>query len=281
MSKKALTLKQLQQIELDILTAFHNFCQEHGLRYYLGGGTAIGAVRHQGFIPWDDDIDLCMPRPDYMKLLELCKDGMLTPTYRLNNRYLDESCPFAITRIYDIRTEVTFSNFRLPYTIGCWIDIFCLDGVSDDPKKQKKQFKNMRITQDLTISCLTKFGGKRRSKLATILQYGLLPALPFIRMVGVKRFLDRNEKICRQYAYEDSEYVAVIGGRAGTGEIMRKADMEPGVLMDFEGRQFYLMANYHQYLTNLYGDYRKLPPEDQRISRHEINIYWKDTEKQS
>ncbi len=275
MSRTPLTLKELQQVELSIMQSFHEFCEKHGLRYYLGGGTAIGAVRHQGFIPWDDDIDICMPRPDYEKFLSLCSDGKLTDTYALNNRRLDPTCPFAITRIYDIRTEVTFNNFRLPYTIGCWIDIFCLDGVSSDPKKQKKQFKKMRTIMDLTITCLTKFGGKRRSKLHTVLQYGLLPALPFIRMVGARRYLDQNEKLCRMYDYDESEYVAVIAGRAGTGEIMKKADMDPAILTPFEDKQFYLMKNYHQYLTGLYGDYRKLPPESERVSRHEINVYWK------
>lgn len=276
MSKKPLTLKELQQTELNILQAFHDFCQEHHLRYYLSGGTGIGLVRHQGFIPWDDDIDLCMPRPDYMKFLELCKDGMLTDVYKLNNRELDETCPFAITRIYDTRTEVTFDNFRLPFTIGCWIDIFCLDGVDPDPKKRGKQFREMRIAQDLSICCLTKFGGKRRSKIVTILQYGLVPFLPFIRMVGSKRYLDWIERICQRYDYDSSEYVAVIGGRAGVNETMKKADMDPAVLMDFEGRKFYTMANYHEYLTNLYGDYMQLPPESERESRHLINVYWKD-----
>ncbi len=275
MSRTPLTLQELQQVELSIMQAFHEFCEKHGLRYYLGGGTAIGAVRHQGFIPWDDDIDICMPRPDYEKFLSLCSDGKLTDTYALNNRRLDPSCPFAITRIYDTRTEVTFSNFRLPYTIGCWIDIFCLDGVSSDPRQQEKQFKKMRTVMDLTITCLTKFGGKRRSKLHTVLQYGLLPALPFIRLVGAKRYLDQNEKLCRMYDYDDSEYVAVIAGRAGMGEIMKKADMDPAILTPFEDKEFYLMKNYHQYLTGLYGDYMKLPPESERVSRHEINVYWK------
>lgn len=276
MSGKALTLKELQQVELNILQAFHDFCQEHHLRYYLSGGTGIGLIRHQGFIPWDDDIDLCMPRPDYMRFLELCKDGSLTENYKLNNRQLDPSCPFAITRIFDNRTEVTFDNFRLPYTIGCWIDIFCLDGVHPDPAKRGKQFKQMRIAQDLMICCLTKFGGKRRSKVVTVLQYGLAPFIPFIRMVGAKRYLNWIERICLRYPYEESEYVAVIGGRAGVKETMKKADMDPAVIKTFEGRQFYTMANYHDYLTNLYGDYMQPPPESQRESRHEINVYWKD-----
>ena len=276
MEKQPLTLKELQACELDILQAFHDFCQAHGLRYYLGGGSAIGAVRHQGFIPWDDDIDLCMPRPDYMKFLELCADGMLNDIYKIDSRYFDKNSPTAVTRIFDTRTTITFDNFRLPFTIGCWIDVFCLDGVSADPKKRRRQFKEMRIAKDLAIICLTKFGGKRRSKLSTILQYGLLPALPFIRMVGNGRYLDWIEKIRSRYNYDECEYVAVIDGRAGEGETMKKADMDPAILMDFDGHQFYVMKNYHEYLTNLYGDYMKIPEGADRESRHLIQVYWKE-----
>ncbi|MBQ0110447.1 MAG: LicD family protein [Oscillospiraceae bacterium] len=77
MAKRPMTAEELQQNEIDTLTAFHEFCEKNGLRYYLAGGTLIGAIRHKGFIPWDDDIDLAMPRPDYMKMVEILKDGKL------------------------------------------------------------------------------------------------------------------------------------------------------------------------------------------------------------
>lgn len=276
MEKRLMTLKELQQVETEMLQAFHDFCEEHGLRYYLGGGTALGAIRHNGFIPWDDDIDVNMPRPDYMKFLELCKNGWLDTIHKIDSRFVDPDCPSSITRIYDSRTEVNFDNFRIPYKIGCWIDIFCIDGLESDKKKQIRHFKQMRIALDLFICCLTKFGGKRRSKLVTVLQYGLVPVLPLIRLVGYKKYLDIMEKIAMRFPYETSEYVGVLEGRAEEKEAMKKSDMEPAKLVDFDGHKFYISANYDEYLKNLYGDYMKLPPEEDRVSRHEINIYWKE-----
>ncbi len=276
MSKRLMTIQELQKTEVEILQAFHLFCEKHHLRYYLGGGTAIGAIRHHGFIPWDDDIDVMMPRPDYVKFQQLCPNGMLDAYRKLDSRQVDPDCPSAIVRIYDTRTEITFDNFRIPYTIGCWIDVFCIDGVESDPKKRKKQFREMRVANDLFICCLTKFGGKRRSKMATILQYALLPALPFIRAVGYKKYLRWIDDIAKRHDFDACEYVGVLGGRAGVKETMKKSSMEPAQLMDFDGYQFYVAANYDEYLTNLYGDYMQLPPESERVSRHEINVYWKE-----
>lgn len=271
-----MTLKELQQTELNIMTVFHNFCEDHGLRYYLAGGTLLGAIRHKGFIPWDDDIDICMPRPDYMRLIELSCGGVLDKFRVLNARYLDEGCPSSIIRVCDNRTELTFADYRIPYTIGCWIDVFSLDGLSSNPFNRKLHFRQMRIAMDLFICCLTRFGKKRRSRLITMLQYLLIPFLPFIRMVGYKNYLTLLDHIATRYSYDDKEYVGVLEGRAVEKEAMLKKNMEPRILVDFEGEKFYTMANYDEYLTNLYGDYMTPPPETERVSRHVIDIYWKE-----
>ena len=276
MDKVPMTLEELQKLEFEILKVFHHFCEEHSLRYYLCGGTLIGAVRHKGFIPWDDDIDVMMPRPDYMKLLDLVHDGQLDEYRKLDCLYLNENALSSILRIYDNRTELTFTNYRIEKKFGCWIDIFPLDGLSDSAAERKKQFRKSRIAQDLTLCNDTKFGGKRRSRMVQIFQYGLLPILPFVYMVGHEKLVRWTDRISRKYAYETAKYVGVVVGRAKEKEAMLKERMEPAVFVDFWGEKFYAMANYDEYLTNLYGDYMTPPPEEGRVSRHEIAIYWKE-----
>ena len=272
MSKKPLSLKELQTIELEILKAYHNFCVEHNLTYYLAGGTLIGAIRHKGFIPWDDDIDIMMPRDDYNKFLELCKDGKLDETKSIDNMHFHKNALTAILRIYDNRTELTFKNYRIEKKLGCWIDIFPLDGLSDDPKKRQWQFKVARILKDLIVINDTKFGGERRNKVATILQYGLLPILPVVYLIGHERLIKWMNKWATKYDYATAKYVGVIEGRAGIKEVMLKENMKP-VLVPFEDEQFYAMSNYDEYLTNLYGDY--MTPPKNPVSRHQIDVYWK------
>lgn len=277
MSKRKMTLEELQKVELGILESFHEFCEKHGLRYYLGGGTAIGAIRHQGFIPWDDDIDLMMPRPDYMKLVELVQETcMLDEHHKVDCCYFNSNALSSALRIFDIRTELTFNNFRIPYTLGCWVDVFPIDGLSPSATKRKRHFKEMRFAMDIYLCAITKFGGKRRSKIATVLQYGLAPILPIIRIFKNHQYTAWLDRISRRYNYDDSEWVGVLEGRAEEREAMKKVNLEPARLVDFEGKKFYIMANYDEYLTNLYGDYMKLPPESERVSRHEINIWWND-----
>ena len=276
MGKAKISNKELQKIELEILQAFHDFCEKNNLKYYLAGGTLIGAIRHKGFIPWDDDIDICMPRPDYDRLLKICSSSMIGKHYKIDSNYYDDSIPTTMVRIYDTRTEITFDNFRIPYTIGCWVDIFPLDGLDDDEGKRKIHFKEMRLVMDMFICCLTKFGGKRRSKFITCFQYLLLPFVPIIRGIGYKRWIRLYNKIASKYDYNKSNYVGVLAGRGEEKEAMLKKNMEPRILVDFEDRKFYSMANYDEYLTNLYGDYMTPPPKSEQTSSHQINVYWKD-----
>lgn len=278
MGKQKVTTEELQRVELEMLKAFDAFCQKHDLRYSLGGGTMLGAIRHKGFIPWDDDIDVNMPRPDFMKFIELTKSpNVLGENYKVSSFYHDDTIPVqaSTARIYDTRTEVNFNNFRVSFPMGCWMDIFAMDGLPTNPIKRTFQFKMVRVLLDILYCDVTKFGGKRRSKVVEILQYGLLPLLPVIHLIGYKRIILTIDKITRKYEYESSSYVGVLAGRAVEKEAMLKKNMEPSILVDFENGKFRAYANYDEYLTNLYGDYMTPPPEEKRVSRHEIDVYWK------
>ena len=276
MENKPLSLKELQDIEFAILKAFRDFCDENKLRYYLCGGTLIGAIRHKGFIPWDDDIDVMMPRPDYEKFIKLNKSGILDEYRHLDNMNLNRNALSSIMRIYDIRTKLTFTNAVSKKVFGCWIDVFPLDGLSNSSKVRFLQFRYARLLKDLTIANGTKFGVKRRSILHTVLQWVILPFLPFIRLVGHERWIEKMDKLSRTYDYRDSKYVGVMEGRALEKEAMIKENMEPAILVDFNGEKFTAMANYDEYLTNLYGDYMTPPNDAGKKSRHIIEVYWKE-----
>ena len=275
MGKKPLSLEELQNLEFEILKSFKDFCDKNNLRYYLCGGTLIGAIRHKGFIPWDDDIDVMMPRPDYERFLFLNKDGMLGQYMKLDNMNLNDRAISSILRIYDIRTNLNFMHLIFKKNFGCWIDIFPLDGLSDSKFFRLLHCRYARLIQDLLIANDTKFGVKRRTKLYTILQFGLLPFLPIIRIIGRERWIYKIDKLSKKYDYKKSKYVGVIEGRAAEKEAMLKEKMEPAIIVDFNGEKFTAMANYDEYLTNLYGNYMVPPNDTEKKSRHIIKVYWR------
>ena len=275
MKLEIMTLKELQECEKEILDVFYGYCEENGLDFFLCGGSLLGAIRHKGFIPWDDDIDVMMPRPDFDRLIALMKKsaGMIDEYRKVDARALNPDSPTTCIRVFDTRTKVDFENYRIPLEIGCWIDVFPLDGVEDDEKERLKHFRRVRRTMDLFIICLTKIGGKRRSRMLSILQYGLVPFVPFIRMVGYRRYLEKVERLLVKCDYDKSNIVSVIAGRGAEKDIMVKKDMWPRILVDFEGRKYPTMKNYEVHLTNLYGDYMTPPKAADRKSRHKIKIY--------
>lgn len=258
-----LTLKETQQVYLELLEEFDKVCMEHGLRYDLCGGSMLGAVRHGGYIPWDNDIDLSMPRPDYERMLELKQSGILgLPKHRDLVSERDETFPRHFARFirHDVkRVSEMAEDWDCPY-IG--IDIFPLDGIPADEKRFAKQVKKIRRLRRLLLTSVEKKGTSRRGKAAAMVKNLYRPIL---RLVGCFRFAHMLDKECQRVDYETAEYVGIISGMYGLKERWRKADMLPQQSFDFEGLQVPGFANYDIYLTNLYGDYMKLPPEEQRI----------------
>ena len=279
MEKNRLSLEELQELETEILKVFRKFCDENNLRYYLCGGTLIGAIRHKGFIPWDDDIDVMMPRPDYEKFLMNNQNGKLDKYRRIDNLNFNEMAYSSVIRIFDIRTKVEFKELMFKKQFGCWIDVFPLDGLSSNSVMRFVHCRFARFIQDITILCDTRLGAKRRSKIYTIAQYRLLPLIPFVRLVGHKKWIEIMDRLSQKHSYIASEYVGVLEGRAIEKEAMKKEKMEPPVLVDFCGEQYTAMANYDEYLTNLYGDYMTPPDDAGKESRHIIEVYWRKNKK--
>ena len=155
-----LTDDELKQLELDIMKQFDAYCEKHDLRYYLYAGTLIGAVRHKGFIPWDDDIDVVMPRPDYEKLQLLLEKEPISPNIKLVNAKNYDLYPFPFLKLTDTRTSGIAKYMPKNYRMGVWIDVFPLDGLPENKEErdahvahlQKKIRKLKRAMKQFNLS---------------------------------------------------------------------------------------------------------------------------------
>lgn len=271
-TKNYMSLDEIKEAELNILREFHSFCEKNGMDYFLSGGTLLGAVRHKGFIPWDDDIDVFVSRPDAEKLLKIGKTG-ISENYVFETWYTDPDSTSTMIKIVDKRTRVELSDVVAPHNYGVWIDVFVADGVPDDPAQNKKDFKKTRFYMDLFAASVTKLGVERRSKFLTMFQYVAAPAIAVAKLIGYRTFIKKMFAVCMKYDYNKCRRAAVYEGRGGMGEILIKKDIYPKILVDFEGEKFYTMSCWDSYLKKLYGDYMQLPPEDKRVSRHGMKVY--------
>ena len=255
-----LNVQDVQMLAYDLLLALDAFCAKHDLRYYLCGGTLLGAVRHHGFIPWDDDVDVFMSRPDYDRMVELCSREEVAPDTEFacleNGKFLR---PFA--RIYDLRTQVQRKTRTPASGAHVWIDILPVDGLPDDPKAIARLYKRRKWLNHQNYEAFWKRGTGNRKKV--ILQHWL--GMPLASGLGARRWAGIIDRIGRSRPFETSRLVGcVTAGRYGAGEAMpREAYMIPAEVT-FAGRAFPTMSCWNEYLTGIFGDYMTPPPEDMR-----------------
>lgn len=261
------TLRELQKKELESLQYFDAFCRRNQLRYYLLGGCVIGAVRHGGFIPWDDDIDLIMPREDYQKMLALWKeqednDGrflMLTT----DGKVFTGNC-FA-TLVDTSATMVKENQKDIDVPHGIVTDIFPMDGCPDGKIRRYLQYYHaMMYSLYITEVVPTKHGAliKNVSKL-------LLRLVPSRKRRT--KIWQKHERKMSRYRFDDHIWCTELcaGPHYMRNKYPRDAFMT-AEYRDFEGMSFPLPAGYDVYLRTAFGDYMQLPPEDQQIPHHDL-----------
>ncbi len=261
---KKLSNREIKNIELQILLRFDEFCKKNKLRYYLAGGTLLGAIRHKGFIPWDDDIDVCMPRPDFMKLLQIWIDDneYCIKSYFLNN------IPFPFAKIVNLNTQIDRLYGNEDKNI--WIDIVPVDGLPEDIKEVKKIYRICNIYRKLLVLNYAKLG-EGKTLLKKYMKYILKPIAV---IYGEKRLIDKINKLALKYPYETSKYVGIITwGLYGSGERMLKSEFEKYAEAEFEGYKFPIYSCWNSYLQNVYGNYMELPPEEKRKT-HDMTVYY-------
>jgi len=265
-----LTIEEVRGLLLDLLDSISRVCDKHGLRYYLVGGSLLGAVRHQGFIPWDDDIDVALPRPDFTRFLQVCSTEL--PHYHRLYTWPDNSKFRSwLTKLHDTRTTIAIDVDGRPNDagIGVNVDIFPLDGVPKSRFLKHRQYLQVRWLRRLSQG----FSGRRplESRIAYFAR-----ALAFIVASRWQvRLRARLEVVMRRHPFEDSEEVCNFLGAYGEREYFPVAWVGEGHTAIFEGRRLPVFAAWESYLRHIYGDYQALPPVSERVSRHGGSIRWR------
>lgn len=257
-------MTEMQEKLLDILKWFHEFCEENNLKYYIIGGTLLGAVRHGGFIPWDDDIDVGMPRSDYEKLREIClKQEKSQFMFEFPNSAKDY--PYLWAKLYD--TNTTFiEKKRKNVKRGLYLDIFPLDGIGNSIDEAIINYgpikRNVRL--DLMISCAILKRRKWHKNLSIVLGRIISPLFVNKQKLGKK-----IDDLCKKNRFDDCKIVSnLLGGTHVKGMLDREIFGTP-TLIKFESLNVYGVEKPELYLKSIYGDYMKLPPEKNRISYHD------------
>ena len=266
---RKLSLDEIKKFELGILDVFSKFCDENNLTYYLTYGTLLGAVRHKGFIPWDDDIDVIMPRQDYDKLQELLsrQNNFFTPHIELKTPK-SKGHQYHFCKVVDNTTLVQELSMNERYKTSIWIDIFVLDKITEkQPEQQQFIQRLLRMRKHYFYTIERKYNGNQLNKKIKFYFYkAILKPVYFV--------LNQRQRILRyatKYAKSDSNtwFFSLNGDAHKT--LISTEDLQQTEL-EFEGNFYKTFKNYDTLLTQLYGDYMQLPPVNQRVA-HETMAY--------
>lgn len=263
-----LTLDELKSIEFNILKHFDAFCKEHNIRYYLAYGTLLGAIRYKKFIPWDDDVDVLVPRDDYERLLKIYEDNA---QYKLFAFEKDGEFYYPFAKLCDLSTRKDMPEFRNRNAIpGVEVDIFPLDCWNSDYGAAKKEAKS--IYREISLLQASHRSASPVKKRMKSLLWKLISVYAKIRTH--KYF---NKKIVKKSKANKQDNPAYVGSKSwciyGARGIIPAEAFAEVTYIEFEGEMFPAPAGYDTYLTCLYGDYLPEPPKEKQKTHHSFKAY--------
>lgn len=260
---------KIKLILLDILIKIDRICRENSLTYFLGFGTLLGAIRHKGFIPWDDDVDIMMPRRDYNKLIELMKgerDGLRFITFETDPQYI-----YSFGKICDTSTHLREIGYKEVQNMGVYVDVFPIDNQPNSIRAAKWQASKLRLlTSLLYSSAQTHYHRSARKWYYEPLKFALYPAA---KLFGTRFWLKAVSNLAQKYNRQPSKYCGVNTAPTKV-RILERAFFTKRIEWEFEGYRFFVPQKYDAVLKAFYGDYLKLPPPEKRITKHNFLAYY-------
>ena len=261
-------IREIQQMELGIMEYIHETCQKIGVKYFLAYGSLIGAVRHKGFIPWDDDMDICMLREDYEKLQDYLianpDKRYEVMSYKNNLNYV-----YPFMKVQDNHTYLLEEDVRIDSNMGIYVDIFPVDGYEDDSVFKDKM---TRLIKKRQLSCYT-FKGITNTKsiLNSLIRYISVIIFYF---TNTNKYIRGIDELAQSRKVDDYELVDYLIYKDMNKPVWKREWLKQTITGVFEGKEFMIPKNYHEILTSDYGDYTQLPPVELRFSHHDFQL-WK------
>ncbi|NLG03525.1 MAG: LicD family protein [Clostridia bacterium] len=253
---RKLEMTEIRNLQMDLMRYVRTVCEKNGLRYYMCGGTLLGAVRHGGYIPWDDDVDIAMPMPDFKRFIEIVKEQKEYLSLNIYD-YPDDYYNFFMRLI---NTDTYMKNWEYPFLMstGVSIDIFPLFGLPELQKERSYFYQKIRLLNERYIS--TYIENEENN----------------IELLTIRHELQKQiEDMMEQYPFDECEWIGNVLSKYREKEIMPRTIYQGCVELGFENETFAAAIGYQDYLSRLFGDYMKLPPEQDRMNTHSYHAYMK------
>lgn len=264
---KEIDLSELKSIQIEIMKVVHDYCVSNNISYSLAYGSLIGAIRHKGFIPWDDDVDILMPREDYSRFV--LGFNSFSNRYQVRNHHNFKGYPFPFAKVEDVNTI----KIELGYSqMGIAIDVFPIDNLPDNYKEVGKIFQKSKWLLAMNQLKFLKWS-KNRSVAKNFFVYMAKIPLMFISYKRINELFEINSV---KYNGKNCQKKACLIAIYKSKEIMPSSVFDEYIDYDFENNKFKIIKDYDTYLSNIYGNYLQLPPLEKRVTHHGFKAYWKD-----
>ena len=268
-NRKQIKIEELKKIQIEMLDFVHKFCIDNNINYWLDWGTLLGAIRHKGYIPWDDDIDIGMLRKDYDKFIRIFPSNK-SSIYDLHCFENDNNYYLAFAKIYDNRTVLFEPDEKTGHKGSVFIDVFVYDNAPEDMESQKKIYRKKEFYRVLnSISVSKKFDDPLKQKY-NIVRY---PMYYILKLFPKNFFLKKQIRLQKKYNNKETNY---IGNYSGKGKMVcNKQLFNKLIEVEFEGKKYKAPIGYDEYLTTVYGNYMELPSKEKQVSNHSFVAFYK------